>query len=132
MPRLWVYPDDLKDYSIEDDASEAAQAASFILWALSGRKFGLATAIETYECSCRPGVRPAGPIAWPWLDGSGAISNVAARCPCDGSSRRHKGLRLRGTPIVSVESVTAADGELLDPSEYSVTQGDRSRLVVPD
>lgn len=136
MSNLWVTPEELEDAATSAFAYEACQTASFILWALSGRKYqGIRTVTETYEFPCRAvphytrglvdmrdvsmdeGVAFAQPYMY-----QGNISNVlvGGDCGCSGTvGGRHVRLRLRGRPVRSVSTVVSGS-TTLDPSEYQV------------
>lgn len=127
MPNLWVSVDELGEDSAAPEAYEACQTASYIMWALSGRRYsGLRTVTESYTFPCRSvdpidrlysltgGVRPG-------LQ-NGAVVNSRSSCGCPGSfGGVHSRLRLRGTPARSVQKVVSG-GETLDPSRYALVR----------
>lgn len=145
MGSLWVTPEELEDVSTSPFAYEACQTASFIMWALSGRKYqGIRTVTETYEFPCRStphyvrgivdlrdlstddGVTFAQPYLY-----NGNISNVilSGGCGCSGTiGGRHVRLRLRGRPVRSISKVVSGS-RTLDPSEYQVVNS--SMLQAP-
>ena len=110
---LWVVPADLgPDYENLEYAMEACESASFILWALSGRKFsGLYSITERYCLEERsleeryflvPGV------------GYSLPSNIHVIRYED---LQQKVVRLRGRPVLTVESVFGVNsGEEIDAS----------------
>ena len=135
MANLWVVPEELEDDSRSPHAYEACKAASYVLWAFSGRKYhGTRTVTERYECPCRSSME-----IQPYLDGSGniynrvgglneqsAYSNIG--CGCAGTiGGQHMRLRLRGTPVRSVEQVKRGD-TVLDPSTYKVVNSSLLQL----
>lgn len=136
MASLWVTPEELEENASSPYAYEACQTASFILWALSGRKYaGIHTVTETYEFPCR--VTPhyvrgtvdkrdvsmdeGAYFAQPFMY-NGNISNVmvGGGCGCAGTiNGQHVRLRLRGRPVRSVSKVVSGS-RTLDPGEYQV------------
>jgi hypothetical protein len=101
--QLWCIPSELQAQSTSPLAQEACQSASFLLWALSGRKFtGYTTVTETYDY---PESSDTG-YSYFILNYEGKISTR---------------LRLRGKPVVVVTEVrdTALD-EVIDPTAYRV------------
>lgn len=108
MAALWITEDDLSDPT-SPDAREAARAASMVLFALSGRKYGGINEItEIYE--------PAG-----------CNHRQNAACGCFGRRDR---LRLRYFPVRSVESVVrdweSANSYTVPDTEYDIV--DRTYL----
>lgn len=136
MGNLWVTPEELEGAAASPYAYEACQTASFILWAMSGRKYtGPRTVTETYEFPCQTiphytrGVvdlrdvsQNDGPFfAQPYMY-DGNITNVirGGGCGCSGTvNGQHVRLRLRGRPVRSVSKVVSGD-TTLDPDEYQV------------
>lgn len=107
---MWVYPEDLgDDYENLEYAQEACEAASFLLWGLSGRRYpGTFTVTERYSWS-EPGT-----------DGPLLVSDYATYAPPSrvivirSQEGSHNRVRLRGTPVRSVTHVwNAASGEEL-------------------
>lgn len=124
---LWITPSELGGTLSSDAmAEEACRLSSFILWALTGRKYGaVRTVTETYECACsKPSdrympYRLDGQVMPALLDGQ-MINATASSCGCDGvSGGRHTRLRLHGTPVRHVNFVRR-DDETLDPGSYTV------------
>lgn len=122
MSTLWVSPQELSgSLSSEPDAAEACQIASFILWGLSGRRYTRTrTVTERYECACRSDdrgqVRGIGFNVFPVLD-DGSVKNLpASGCGC---STAHARLRLRGTPVRTVQTVLRGSEEV-SPGSYRV------------
>lgn len=93
-------------------AQEAIDSASHILWLLSGRKYGGRRSTEETYCTSRngwelretPGVFEDS-LPQPYLR-DGEVRNMACGS-CGGSCSTN--LRLRGTPIVEIASVTVDD-----------------------
>lgn len=135
MPVLWVTPEELDTESSSPYAFEACKAASYVMWAFSGRKYhGIRTVTERYECPCRSmgydlAIRP-------YLDGNGNVYNQTyvdrqplTDCNCSGTvGGRHARLRLRGTPVRSVQRVLRNDEEL-DPSTYKIVNSKYLQLT---
>ncbi len=128
MPALWIMPGELED-AADPHAFEACKAASYVMWAFSGRKYhGVRTVTERYECPCRGSVLPSFQV-YPHLDGSGIVRNEISidrlrGCTCSGTvNGKHTRLRLRGAPVRHVESVKDADGNLIDKSQYKIVNG---------
>lgn len=133
MPALWVVPAELEDAAESPYAYEACKAASYVLWAFSGRKYhGLRTVTERYECPCRNasafGIRP-------YMIGDGEVYNAVipdlnnSGCDCGGTvAGRHVRLRLRGSPVRSVQRVAKGD-EVLDSSQYKIVNSSQLQLT---
>lgn len=105
-------------WSTDENAEEAILLASELLWSFSGRKYARVREVtETYECACES------PDSWllasrwlalPVLD-AGAVRNMRfGECGCESGPAR---LRLRGTPVRSVQEVRVGS-EVLDPDTY--------------
>jgi hypothetical protein len=102
------------DYEIDEALLEdSLQIASDLLFLLSDRKYpGLCTdVVRPIEGGC------GGRTVWT----RGARSRDRTADPC---RRTVPGIRLGGTPLVSIEEVRL-DGEVLDPSEYQIDDHDR-------
>jgi hypothetical protein len=113
VSNLWVEPEELGDLATSEYAYEACKTASYLLWGMSGRKFsGTNTVTESYDY-VGPSVQPR--------DFYNGFPDQIARNNSFGGSDLPRSIRLRGTPVHSIESVTNANGE-----EYS---GDDFRLV---
>ena len=118
MPHLWVTPEDLGDNSGSPFAYEACQTATYILWALSGRKYnGVQTVTERYECPCRPYYGPSASTVMADIV-NGVIVNSYGRGDCD-CVTSHSRVRLRGRPVQSVSEVVSM-GSVLTPADYRV------------
>ena len=103
---------------------EASKTASYLLWALSGRKYsGTTTVTEKYECPCvrirsRVGIAEPGLFdVQPYLVDGGVYNGV---CGCPGTINGvHTRLRLRGRPVRHVSRVVR-DGVEVDPGKYQL------------
>lgn len=132
MAHLWVVPEELEETADSPYAYEACKAASFVLWAFSGRKYhGTRTVTERYELPCRSGLG-TGINVYPILNGSGGVENRYIgrldSCGCAGTiGGRHTRLRLRGTPVRAVTQVSK-NGTVLDPESYKIVNGSLLQL----
>jgi hypothetical protein len=130
---LWVTVRDLgPDFETSDYAAEAVKASSYLMWALSGRKYtGVTTVTERY-------VRFA-PLINTRLIQEAAIINsrvnkaLAVVEPWVSAETR---IRLRGQPVTSVETVRNVTGEIVSPDNYylvdhSALQFAEGALIVP-
>ena len=133
MSTLWVTPEEMGQAGRSAYAYEASKTASFILWALSGRKYsGTTTVTEKYESPCRrplsvrqlsePGLFAIEPYL---RDGDvyNAVSGGVSGCGCNGAINGvHTKLRLRGRPVRSISRVVSG-GKEIDPSKYQLVNG---------
>ena len=101
MNGLWITPEQLgTDYENLEFALEACEAASFILWALSGRKFhGLYTVTERYCMTERPFEERYFMVAGV---GYSLPTNIYVVRP---QELQQDSIYLRGRPVQSVTSV---------------------------
>jgi len=114
---LWIAPADLgSDYEDLEFAQEACEAASFILWALSGRKFsGFYSITERYCLEERP-------LAERYY----LVPGVGYALPKNIYVVRYQDLeqkvvRLRGRPVLTVESVFGVrSGEEIDAENFDL------------
>lgn len=122
---LWVQPEELGNYANTEYAQEAAQVASYLLWAMSGRKFtGEVTVTERYVCAKRAyRMGPSSKNYYATLI-SGEVYNIPitdfqeyAELVSDGLSPESR-IKLRGRPVTKVHTVRTRDGRILDPSTY--------------
>jgi hypothetical protein len=128
MSNLWTDVEELGVYADSDYAYEAVKTASYMLWALSGRKFsGTTTVTERYVSAYDPFLRAGGsrfnytPIL---IDGE--VENVPQGGSGRYSHRDYQGdgtssysrVRLRGRKVVEVHALRNQDGEIIDPSTY--------------
>jgi hypothetical protein len=127
MSALWIQPEELGDYANTEFALEAAQTASYLLWAMSGRKFsGITTVTERYTCVLRRGrignsVRTTDALLF-----NGSVYDIPksdfdfdeySSLTVDGISPESR-IKLRGGPVTEVHSIRNRLGEVLDPSYY--------------
>lgn len=98
MPGAWTEIDRLED-SDSIYAQEAIESASYIMWLLSGRRYGgTRTTTETY-CQNRYGGTWADTMGAPVLS-QGEMYNLCGSC-----GRCAHTIKLRGTPIINVTEV---------------------------
>jgi hypothetical protein len=131
MTNLWTNVEELGEYADSDYAYDAVKTASYILWALSGRKFsGITTVTERYVCQYDPYLRVGGSSFnyWPTLV-NGSVYNVPAGgydragrhdYMADGTSV-HSRLRLRGRKVIKVHAVRTIEGEIIPPNQYYIS-----------
>lgn len=123
MPGLWVTVEELGESAESPYAFEAAQSASYILWALSGRKYsGVVTVTERYRCSCNFTLGASALLYQPTLFG-GDVYNMptdGAGCGCAGDES-HARLRLRGRPVLDIQKVVSGGRELV-PDEWALEE----------
>jgi len=111
---LWTNVEELGEYAGSTHSYEACKTASYLLWALSGRKFtGITTVTERYVCASN--IRLLGASAQTFtpalLEGFSSEANSAR-------SR----LRLRGRRVVEVHNVRTLKGDLVDPMNYRLVE----------
>lgn len=99
----WITVDDLDDPS-DPHAEEAVEAASWLLWELTARKWnGPRTVTETY---CQAGPHETPDFPYPVLN-QGKVYNVRGGvCPTCGCPHL---IRLRGNPVREIEMVLYED-----------------------
>lgn len=122
---LWIQPEEMGDYAYTEFTEEAAQTASYLLWAMSGRKYtGVTTVTERYTCTLRNNrMGPSDKTNSPVLFG-GDVYNIPSgdydeysELVSDGLSPDAR-IKLRGRPITQVHSIRNKTGQILDPSSY--------------
>lgn len=125
MTALWIQPTELGDLGYTEYAEEAARTASFLLWAMSGRKFtGETTVTERYVCAKRAYRMGASSRLYGGILINGTVSNIPlndfdnyAELVADGLSPESR-IRLRGNHVTKIHSVRNRQGQILDPSTY--------------
>lgn len=129
MSSLWVNVEDLGSYSESEFAYDAVKTASYLLWAMSGRKYsGSNTVTEKYVASYDPNLR-LGASARNYLPTlvAGSVQNIAASgfddydFLGDGTSSRSK-LRLRGRKVIKIHNLRDYDGAVIDPTKYYLAE----------
>jgi hypothetical protein len=122
---LWILPEDMGDYAYTEFTEEAAQVASNLLWAMSGRKYtGETIVTERYTCTLRnnrmgPSIKTNSPVLF-----GGDVYNIPSgdydeysELTSDGMSPDSR-IRLRGRPVTRIISMRNRNGDILDPSSY--------------
>jgi len=125
MVALWVEASELGDYANTEYAEEAAKSASYLMWAMSGRKFsGTTTVTERYTCVIRKqhiglstkntnGVLFNGSVYDIPKDDFEEYSVLSV----DGTSPESR-IKLRGGPVTRVHAIRTRNGSILDPANY--------------
>jgi hypothetical protein len=125
---LWANVEDLGDYAESDFAYDAVKTASYILWALSGRKYsGITTVTERYVSQFDPYFRTAG-SGYKYLPTliEGNVQNLPVGRDLrvygndylgDGTSSRSR-VRLRGRKVITIHTVRDNSGNIVDPNKY--------------
>lgn len=122
---LWILPEDMGDYAYTEYTQEAAQVASNLLWAMSGRKYtGETIVTERYTCTLRnnrmgPSDRTNSPVLF-----GGDVYNIPSgdydeysELTSDGLSPESR-VKLRGRPVTRIITIRNRNGVILDPSTY--------------
>lgn len=122
---LWIQPEELGDYGYTEYSAEAAQVASHLLWAMSGRKYtGVTTVTERYTCTLRnnrmgPSIKTNSAVLF-----GGDVYNIPSgdydeysELTADGMSPDAR-IKLRGRPITKIHAIRNRNGDILDPSSY--------------
>jgi hypothetical protein len=122
---LWIQPEELGDYAYTEYTDEAVKVASYLLWAMSGRKYaGETTVTERYTCTLRntrlgPSVKTNSPILF-----GGDVYNIPsgdfdeyAELSADGMSPGSR-IKLRGRPVTKIHTIRNRTGTVIDPSKY--------------
>lgn len=125
---LWVTSEELGSWADSDYAYDACKTASYLLWAMSGRKFsGVTTVTERYVSQFDPYLRTAGSAFryWPTLI-AGSVTNVPVGGNDriygndflgDGTSSRSR-VRLRGRKVVKIHALRDINGNIINPKYY--------------
>lgn len=123
---LWVTAAELGDkYAYTEYTTEAIQMASYLLWAMSGRKYtGETTVTERYTCTLRnnrmgPSTRTNSAVLF-----GGDVYNIPSgdydeysELTADGMSPDSR-IRLRGRPVTKIHSMRNRTGSIISPSSY--------------
>jgi hypothetical protein len=125
----WVQPEDLGEYAYTEFTDEAIRTASYLLWAMSGRKYtGETTVTERYTCTLRnnrmgPSIKTNSPILF-----GGDVYNIPSgdydeysELTADGMSPDSR-IRLRGRPVTKIHSIRNRTGGIVDPSSYYLVE----------
>ncbi len=132
----WVQPEELGDYANTQYADEAAKTASYLLWAMSGRKYtGTTIVTERYTCTLRnnrmgPSVKTNSPILF-----GGDVYNIPtddydeySELMTDGMSPDAR-IKLRGRPVLKIHTIRNKNGKILDPSNYYLVDHSTIHIV---
>lgn len=122
---LWIQPSELGSYANTEYAEEAARVASYMLWAMSGRKYtGETTVTERYTCTLRNNRLGASRKTTSPILFGGDVYNIPSgdydeysELTADGMSPDSR-IRLRGRPVTKIHSMRNRTGKILDPSSY--------------
>ncbi len=128
MSNLWVETDELGIYADSDYAYDAVKTASYMLWAMSGRKFsGTTTVTERYVSMYDPYLRTgASHLNYSPTLINGQVENLPQGgfgidshhdYQGDGTSSYSR-VRLRGRKVVRVHALRTGDGDIVDSSTY--------------
>ena len=128
MSNLWVETDELGIYADSDYAYDAVKTASYMLWAMSGRKFsGTTTVTERYVSVYDPYLRAgASRLSYSPTLINGQVENLPQGgfgfdshhdYQGDGTSSYSR-VRLRGRKVVRVHALRTGDGDIVDPNTY--------------
>jgi hypothetical protein len=122
---LWIQPEEMGEYSYTEYTLEAAKTASYLLWAMSGRKYaGETTVTERYTCTLRnnrlgPSTKTNSPVLF-----GGDVYNIPSgdydeysELTSDGMSPDSR-IKLRGRPVTKIHTIRNKQGDILDPSSY--------------
>jgi hypothetical protein len=122
---LWIQPEEMGDYAYTEYTLEAIKVASYLLWAMSGRKYtGETTVTERYTCTLRnnrmgPSTKTTSPILF-----GGDVYNIPSgdydeysELTSDGMSPDSR-IKLRGRPVTKIHTIRNRTGSIIDPSSY--------------
>jgi hypothetical protein len=126
---FWIQPEDLGDYSYTEYTEEAIRTASYLLWAMSGRKYtGETTVTERYTCTLRnnrlgPSTKTNSPVLF-----GGDVYNIPSgdydeysELTSDGMSPDSR-IKLRGRPVTKIHAIRNRNGKIIDPSSYYLVE----------
>lgn len=125
MSVQWIDKSEIGDLQHTEYAEEAVQTASYLLWAMSGRKFtGTTTVTERYVCAKRAYRLGASAKNYGAVLVGGDVFNIPindfdnyAELVADGLSPESR-IRLRGRNVRQIHTVRNREGQILDPSSY--------------
>lgn len=133
---LWIQADELGDYSYTEYTEEAIKTASYLLWAMSGRKYtGVTTVTERYTCVLRnnrmgPSTKTNSPVLF-----GGDVYNIPSgdydeysELTSDGLSPESR-IRLRGRPVTKIHAIRNRNGAVIDPSNYYLVDHSTVHIV---
>lgn len=131
MSNLWVDTEELGVYADSDYAYDAVKTASYMLWALSGRKYsGTTTVTERYTSVYDPYLRAgASRLSYSPTLINGRVENIPMGgfgtqghhdFSGDGTSSYQR-VRLRGRKVIRIHNLRKGDGTIIDPSQYYLT-----------
>jgi len=127
MTNLWVNVEDLGVYATSDYAYDAVKTSSYMLWAMSGRKFnGTSTVTERYVAPVR-GFRNASGQRFSYFPTlvNGEIVNLQNTSDTDFSdgffynenSTRFR-VRLRGRRVIKIHTLRDWNGTIIPETQY--------------
>lgn len=132
MSNLWTNVEDLGSYAESDYAYDAVKTASYLLWAMSGRKYnGTKTVTERYVSVYDPYLRAGasvltysptlieGEVRNLRIGGSGLYGDDDYLG--DGTSSNTR-IRLRGRKVVKIHTIRDIDGNVIDPTQYYLVE----------
>jgi hypothetical protein len=129
VSNLWANVEDLGTYAESDYAYDAVKTASYLLWAMSGRKYsGTTTVTEKYVAAYDPHLR-LGASAKNYLPTliEGSVQNISANgfddfdFMGDGTSSRSR-LRLRGRKVTKIHNLRDQSGNVISPTKYYLAE----------
>jgi hypothetical protein len=130
--KLWVNVEELGVFQDSTYAYDACKTASYILWALSGRKFtGITTVTERYVSQFDSYLRTIGSASsYRPILVSGSVTNVPVGHNNrmvgndflgDGTSSLTR-VRLRGRKVLKIHVVRDMYGNIIDPKNYFLAE----------
>jgi hypothetical protein len=140
MSHLWTNAEDLGSYANSEYAYDAVKTASYLMWAMSGRKYsGTTTVTERYISSFSPYLRVgASSLNFSPVLVQGQVQNVQVNVfgryndsdfAGDGSSAATR-VRLRGRKVIKIHTVRDTNGNVVDPKEYYLVEHS-TMLAIP-
>ena len=137
MSNLWITPEELGDYAESEFAYEAAKAASYLLWSLSGRKYsGVTTVTERYVCAGRTyrygpalgtdqAILVDGDVFNFFSDDLDFYEDMTS----DGMTSSSR-IRLRGRPVTKIHTIRDRVGNVISPDKYYLVDHSTIQSVV--